>query len=340
MKTVLKYTVQPGDSLSKIADQISASAGITTDQIEAANPSVVPSALQIGQLLTIPQLDTPTNRWFYTVLSGDSFSGIAAALAQCKGLTYEEIEQDNSLTGSTIDVGQVLNIPATSSDAPTQDNLAPNAINMGYWNWTWSGTSNPSNATLSLAFSGWTDPTTALQDSHQVKPSLVGTKYLTFGGGNDNGKFTALSLQDITSAIQSGKLEGYEGVAYDVEEGDSHLENDFAVSFKAAKDAGLKVLVTVSHSAPYGITDADALMQSFFADSNIDLLSPQLYTEGDETENDYQTTSGTSTTWEDYASAKAAIVPSIVTSDLYDSATGYFTEQGVTLAGYIQWAQV
>ncbi len=210
--------------------------------------------------------------------------------------------------------------------------------NKGYWDWTWEpNTVPPKTSTLSIAFSGWTNPAEALSQSEKVKNTLIGDKYISFGGGNSNGSFTKESLDSITSAINNNKFSDYDGIAYDVEEGESGLEDLFAASFLAAKNKGFKVLITVSHSAPYGISDAQQLMNSFFVDENIDILSPQLYTTGQETANDYAISHNV--TWADYKNAKASIVPSIVQASLYESAQKYFQENGVTLNGYIQWKQ-
>lgn len=336
MTSVLTYTVLSGDTLSKIADQISASSGITSDQLEQANPNTSASDLQIGQLINVPECNSEQT-WSYTIRSGDTFASIATALGQCSGLTVADIEQENDLTSTDLQIGQLLNIPATQST--TQYKLSPEAANMGYWDWTYESGSCPQNATIGIAFSGWTDVSTALQQSEAVTNELYGTKFICFGGGNENGAFSSQALTDITNAINDNQLSAYGGIAYDVEEGDSGLSQSFADSFKAAKSKGLKVLVTVSHSAPYGISDADTLMTGFFADDNIDFLSPQLYTTGKETSNNYDTTTGTTTTWADYSQAKAAITPSIVTDSLYSSAQSYFKDQGVTLSGYIQWQQ-
>ena len=78
-------------------------------------------------------------------------------------------------------------------------------------------------------------------------------------------------------------------------------------------------------------------MRSFFPNSDINYLSPQLYSSGYETSNQYDTIAGVQ--WYEYASAKAAVIPSIVTSSLYSSAESYFRSQGVTIQGYIQWSQ-
>jgi len=205
-----------------------------------------------------------------------------------------------------------------------------------YW-WTWSDNPNvPSNTNAGIAFSGWVNPAQAVSDSNAVKNSLPGTKYISVGGGNKNGAWTSSAVTAVTNAFAAGTFNGYGGICYDVEEGDSGLSGVFETSFAAAKSHGFKVLVTISHSAPYGIGDAGTLMKSFFQSSNIDWISPQLYTSGDETKNDYTTSGGVS--WNQYAGSIAKIAPSIVTASLYSSAVSYFQGQGVTLYGYVQWA--
>ena len=76
-------------------------------------------------------------------------------------------------------------------------------------------------------------------------------------------------------------------------------------------------------------------MQSFFKDENIDFLSPQLYTTGKETTNDY---TFARVPWKDYATAKAATIPSIVHPSYYADAVAFFQRQGVTLKGYVRWS--
>jgi len=121
------------------------------------------------------------------------------------------------------------------------------------------------------------------------------------------------------------------------EEGDTGLANLFKASFTAAKNRGLKVLVTISHSAPYGVGDAAVLMQSFFPNTNIDYMSPQLYTSGNEAQNDYSISQGVQ--WEQYKNCRAAIIPSIVSANMHSSAVSYFKNKGVNITGYIQWKQ-
>ena len=129
----------------------------------------------------------------------------------------------------------------------------------------------------------------------------------------------------------------HQGLSYDVEEGSSGLQQAFADSFAAARSAGLKVMVTVSHSSPYGIPDGPKLMAAFFADHNIDYLSPQLYTSGTEAANDFTESAGVP--WSAYKGATALFVPSIVDDSMYASAVSYFQAIGITPAGYAQWKQ-
>lgn len=336
----LKYTILAGDTLSSVANGLNAAAGVSYQAIAQANPGVDPGALAIGMVLNIPASGSNTIALKYTVIAGDSYAKIASELNSCTGMTYQAIEQANpGIDPNALVIGQVIAIPQTSNVTPPSPvEPASDANVCGFWRWTWSKTSTaPAGTNLGIAFSGWTDPATALQNSAHLKNSLPGSKYICVGGGNSNGEFTSSSLSSITSAINAGSFAGYDGIAYDVEEGNSGLESLFEQSFAAAKANGLKVLITVSHSAPYGISDANMLMQSFFANGNIDYLSPQLYTTGQETANDYATSGGV--TWTQYASAKAAVIPSIVDAGLYQSAQAHFQQQGVTLSGFIQWSQ-
>lgn len=339
MKIAFRYTVLPGDTLSSIAAGISAGSGVTYQAIETLNPGVSPSALKIGMLLNIPAKGGHNIVLRYTVMAEDTYIQIAAQLALCSGLTYRQIAANNpGIDPNKINVGQVINIPATGSVISLAPVPAPSKEQVGFWRWTWSPSAKPpSGCNLGLAFSGWTDVNNALQQSSSVYPSVPNSKYITLGGGNANGAFNASGLKNITGAINAGKFASYSGIAYDIEEGSSGLAAAFAQSFATAKAKRLKVLVTVSHSAPYGIGDANALMKSFFTNSNIDFLSPQLYTTGMEKQNQYDTSGGV--TWNLYAGAKAKVIPSIIKANMYADAQTYFAQQKVTLSGFIQWSQ-
>jgi len=208
---------------------------------------------------------------------------------------------------------------------------------IGWWRWTWVNSHNaPANCNVGIAFSGEVDPKAAISESNAVKSSLPGAKWIDLGGGDSTGSWTSAHLTDINNAIVNGSFSGWAGIAFDVEEGQAGLGNQFNSTFQTAKKYGFKVIVTVSHSAPYGFSDAAQLMNIFFASSDIDYLSPQLYTSGNEKQNDYATSQGVA--WSQYQKSKARVVPSIVTASYYNDAVNYFKNQGVTLDGFIQWA--
>ncbi len=333
MSTAFMYTIQSGDTLTTIAAQINGSAGITYQQIEAANPGINPNGLQIGQAIDIPPT-TGAVTWKYVILSGDTLSNIADGINAATGTTVETIEAANpSVNPNNLQIGSTLNIPASGVALPP---IVP-AKNIGYWCKTWDPTVAVPGATMGIAFSGWADIPTAIQESSKVKHLLMGDKYICIGGGNKNGKFTTRVLTNINNAAANGDFAGYDGIAYDIEDATFGIHEDFSESFKAVKAAGFKVLVSVSHSAPYGAPDAGYLMGCLLDDENVDFMSPQLYTNGDETENDY---ADTLYPWVGYVGKKAALIPSIVTANLYPSAVDYFNGQNITLEGYIQWANI
>lgn len=92
------------------------------------------------------------------------------------------------------------------------------------------------------------------------------------------------------------KEANYSGVMFDAEivSGDyTETIPAFAAAFKAAKSAGLGVMVTVSHSAPYHTDtpqDGVELIKAWVQDENIDVISPQLYSSGTETSPDFDET--------------------------------------------------
>jgi LysM repeat protein len=342
MTTALRYTVLEGDTLSKIADGINAAAGVSYQEIEKANSDVAATGLQVGMVLNIPKKDGSGVAIRYTVMSGDSYWQISEGFKNAAGITYEQIEGANpSVDPADLKIGSVLDIPVPGSKPEPAPEPVPvvDAANIGYWYKTWGGIpSLPANCNLGLGFSGEMDVEKVLSSCKNIYADLPNVKYITFGGGTEPGKFTAAGLQGINQAIKNGKLSDYKGIAYDVELGDSGLEDAFAESFRMAKEHGFTILVTVSHSAPCEVRDSKELMESFFANEDIDMLSPQLYSNGEETQNEYATTWGVDITWEMYANAKAKIVPSIVRAAYYADAVDYFSKLDITLDGFVQWA--
>jgi len=139
--------------------------------------------------------------------------------------------------------------------------------------------------------------------------------------------------------INAGQLSKYQGLALDVEEcSETGLAPSFLAATAAAKAKGMETMVTISHSAPYGCSDARDLMLAFFADAHCDYLSPQLYTSGAEAAPDFTETAVGSVTWEEYLQSKARIIPSIVDGTHYAATQSYFAGKGIALSGYVQWA--
>jgi LysM repeat protein len=124
------YTVQAGDTLSSIADQL----GSTVDEIIEANDIDDPRQLFVGQVLIIPGGAAPTEELVlsataepaatpqvseertYTVQSGDNAYEIALSF----GITIEELVAANNTTIDdlrSLQVGDVLSIPAPAAAA-------------------------------------------------------------------------------------------------------------------------------------------------------------------------------------------------------------------------------
>ncbi len=135
------YTVVKGDSLAKIAKKN----GVSLKALEAANPSVKPTKLKVGQKLTLPAggktvadasaaagtapAAADAGGESYTVKSGDTLTKIAKA----HGVKLKALQAANGLTTTKIKVGQKLTIPSKAEAAaapgatPTADTTAPAA---------------------------------------------------------------------------------------------------------------------------------------------------------------------------------------------------------------------
>jgi len=213
----------------------------------------------------------------------------------------------------------------------------------GYWCQTWEGHSCDGEnigANLGIAFSGWCDTDLALSESTPKWSALTGVKYISVGGGNQNGAWSPQRIQATANDLRAGKFNQWGGLAVDVEHCiGSGLGPGLQSIFAAAKEQGMQTLVTVSHNAPFDCNDAESLMNAFFQDTNIDYLSPQLYTSGSEHVPDWAlTATAPGITWDKYAVSVAKVVPSIVDATHYQEAKDTFAEKGVTTHGYLQWA--
>ncbi|GAB2602091.1 LysM peptidoglycan-binding domain-containing protein [Pseudactinotalea suaedae] len=120
------YTVRPGDTVSAIAARFDT----TIPAIVRANSLNGRAMIYAGQVLTIPAAaatsaagpaapstssSTPAGATSYTVASGDTLSGIAAA----HGTTVAQVSSLNSLTSTVIHPGQVLRLPGGAAATTT-----------------------------------------------------------------------------------------------------------------------------------------------------------------------------------------------------------------------------
>lgn len=96
------YTVQKGDTLSKIA----AKYGTTYQKLASYNGIANPNKISVGQKIRIPGSGVKT----YTVKKGDTLWAIAAGQLG-DGSRYNEIKTMNGLKSDTIHAGQTLKLP-------------------------------------------------------------------------------------------------------------------------------------------------------------------------------------------------------------------------------------
>ena len=176
--------------------------------------------------------------------------------------------------------------------------------------------------------------------------AVQGVKFLMLGGANMAGtmsamRFDALSMDGVLEKIRAA---GFQGVGFDIEM--TIGEDDLVVAqeraFAACKEAGLLVLVTTSHSAPYAAgsdTSKMALVDSWAKDDNIDIFSPQLYTSGNEDKPEFDITPcpKDACTYERIASMKAKWVPSVHSASQYPEVKAFFDQKGIQTAGYLIW---
>ncbi len=97
--TIINYVVQPGDTLSGIAQKLN----ITVGTILSANDLPRNAVIQPGEQLVI----LPISGYLYTVKKGDTIESIAKAFNG----NVTEIESYNSVDDSSLTVGQQITIP-------------------------------------------------------------------------------------------------------------------------------------------------------------------------------------------------------------------------------------
>lgn len=280
------------------------------------------------------QLHPQARQWFTTFYCGTWYKDAYKCGVRCpSGLSSECPAGESCFAGITQCANKHLAPPVSSSDDGTV---------VAYYKWTWPNVTPGGlpDATFSVAFSGWMDVDNILSESNRVYDTLRGEKYVSFGGGNENGHITTTRLAAIDSAMRAGRFDQYVGVVYDIETGDTGLTGQILQSLRLAKSRGLKTVVTVSHSAPYGFPDAHSVMNAVLQSRNVDYISPQLYTQGTEPANDYDISQGYR--WENYVkrAKNVKVIVSIVDRTYYADAQRFFGNLGIALSGFIQWKQV
>jgi len=100
-QNTIKYTVQSGDTLWKIANRFN----IAVDKLKDFN-NLNSNNLQIGQILTIPTTSKYTT---YTVVRGDTLYLIATK----NNISVDKLKTLNNLSSNNIMIGQKLLIPLT-----------------------------------------------------------------------------------------------------------------------------------------------------------------------------------------------------------------------------------
>lgn len=193
---------------------------------------------------------------------------------------------------------------------------------LGFYQLSWGEPQPaPTACDFTVAFSGWPDIPTALENSATIFPGMTGKKFLSLGGGAETGRFTANNLQANLQAIGAGAVDEYDGVCFDIEVCDAGLESTFEQCFALLKGRGKGVFVTVSHSAPYEASDAATLMTALLASHNIDTLSPQMYTTG--SENAPVLDPNWALPWSAWADAVPAIAPSVAFESHYPAVVSF-----------------
>ncbi len=122
-----EYKIVKGDTFATLAPKFR----VTTKAIEAANPGVNPTKLQIGQTIQIPApvaapatapAETAAGAMqTYKVKSGDNLTTIATRFKT----TAKAIRAANGLKTDTIRVGQTLKIPVKTPPTPPTFGNAP-----------------------------------------------------------------------------------------------------------------------------------------------------------------------------------------------------------------------
>ena len=168
-----QYTVLAGDSLWTISQKF----GITTASLKSAN-NLTSDTLQIGQTLTIPKSTTGTaptpnvTPSTYTAVAGDTLWSIS----QKFGITTASLKSANNLASDTLQIGQTLTIPkSTTGTAPTP-NVTPSTYTAVAGDTLWSISQKFGITTASLkSANNLTSDTLQIGQTLTIPKSTTGT---------------------------------------------------------------------------------------------------------------------------------------------------------------------
>ena len=181
----------------------------------------------------------------------------------------------------------------------------------------------------------------------------TGLQFISLGGANSAGAFSNETLHEAgfsLKGLESVKAAGFSGICFDVEMtegGAERLAVALEAAFVACKRAGMLVMVTTSHTAPYAATDHTKrlLVDSWVNSSSIDIFSPQLYTSGYEPKPQFELTPclpsdsmfQSRCSWERLRPMRALWVPSLSSAEHYPAVREFFARLDIQTRGFVQW---
>jgi hypothetical protein len=248
-----------------------------------------------------------------------------------------------------------INTTNSSTHAPKTTKSAdfsktPDSEIVGYYSLSWNGGNiGPKNSNTSVFFNGWNSVKKGM-DEYEPKdqPTLKGFKYFSFGGGDESsGYLNVAKLRKYIKDIPLISSKGFQGVMFDVEivhDSADVMNPAFADAFAATKQAGLKVGITTSHSAPCKPKrkqDSVDFIKAWVKDTNVDVISPQLYENGNETSPQFEPTADCADlgcTYDVYKDMHAGMqfAPSITYAKQYSKVQKHFKENyNIDTAGYL-----
>ena len=182
----------------------------------------------------------------------------------------------------------------------------------------------------------------------KIKEENKRLQFLTLGGANAEGMVTTAAMDAVEAGLEDVKAAGFDGICFDIEltMGEQDLVEAQERAFAACKAAGLLVMVTTSHSAPYAAGSEGskiALTESWMNSDDIDIFSPQLYTSGMEESPDFDLTpcreapsdeppEKARCTYERLKGMKAKWVPSLCSETHYEATKQFFEDREKALA--------